>query len=268
MGVTLLLPDMKLGKSMDNVVEELQTLNSRTANLDKVVFIFDTLKKMTDVISKHKSKDLYKLFRSLSGKGATIILLAHTNKYDDEDGNPVFEGTGDLRADVDELIYLIPVKNPDGSLTVSTKPDKVRGEFKPITFDISKDRKVTQRDKYIDTQSSQKLSNKIEKDLDLIEFINNAIDAGHTSQKLIIETVKNISSFGTRVIRRVLSDYSTTIKNSDDAVVMADQGLFWGISNGERNVHIYQNLAIVPDGEDKNSYLATIVFGSDNNQDI
>ena len=45
------------------------------------VFIFDTLKKMTDVINKRAAKDLLATLRGLSTKGMTIILLAHTNKY-------------------------------------------------------------------------------------------------------------------------------------------------------------------------------------------
>jgi hypothetical protein len=268
MGVTLLLPDMKVGKSMSNVVDDLQTLNSESANLDGLVFIFDTLKKMADVISKQKSANLYKLFRSLSAKGMTIILLSHTNKYDDEEGNPVFEGTGDLRADVDELIYLVPMKNPDGSLTVSTKPDKVRGDFKPITFDISKDREVTQRNQFVDTHSSQKLSGKIEKDQEVIDLVNKAIEDGYTTQKSIVDLVKNDSSYGVRVIRRVLSDYSKTIEKRDDVVVLADQGLFWGKRHGERNSHIYENLVIVPEGEDRGLYLARIIFGSENSQQV
>ena len=44
-------------------------------------------------------------------------------------GKPIYEGTGDLRSDVDELIYFIPEKHEDGSMTVSTDPDKTRGKF-------------------------------------------------------------------------------------------------------------------------------------------
>ena len=38
-------------------------------------------------MSKQKAKDLYSIFRKLTSKGMTIICLAHTNKYDDRDGN-------------------------------------------------------------------------------------------------------------------------------------------------------------------------------------
>jgi len=265
MGTKLLLPDLKVGKSMNDIVDELGNLNDANSNLDNVVFIFDTLKKMTDVISKQHSKKLYMLLRSLTGKEATIILLAHTNKYEGEDGKPMFEGTIDLRADVDEMIYLIPMKNPDGSLTVSTAPDKVRGDFKPITFDISKDREVKLRDEFVDTQSSQKLADRIKEDQPLIDLVNGAIDAGFTTQKSIVDSIKNTSSYGIRMIRRVLNDYSKPVKNHFDVVVKAGQGKFWGIGPGDRNEYIYKKLIIVPDGEDERLFLAPIVFGPENN---
>ena len=154
-GFTLMLPDMKAGMSMDSVVERLILMNEVDADYSGIIFIFDTLKKMTDVINKTRAKELYKTLRGLSAKGMTIALLCHTNKYTDSDGKPIFEGTGDLRTDVDELIYLIPKKNDDGSMTVSTNPDKVRGAFEPITFEISPDRKVTQAE-YVDVLKIKK----------------------------------------------------------------------------------------------------------------
>src|SRR5690606_31180754 len=103
----------------------------------------DTLKKIADVQNKAHIKEVMKVFRRLTARGMTVILLAHTNKYKDEEGNPIFEGTGDLRADVDELIYLIPHRNDDGSMYVTTKPDKVRGSFEEITFNISSTQEVS-----------------------------------------------------------------------------------------------------------------------------
>ncbi len=114
-GVRLLLPDFK-GSSMKQIVDDLKGFNDSGKDFSGTVFIFDTLKKMTDVIQKKQAKELYTLLRSMTAKGATIILLAHTNKYKNTDGTPIFEGTGDLRSDVDELIYLIPEKHADGSM--------------------------------------------------------------------------------------------------------------------------------------------------------
>ena len=105
-GYRLLLPDMKAGLSMNHFVDQLMEFNEQGKSFPNHVFIFDTLKKMTDVIVKQRAKELYKLLRSMTAKGATIVTLGHTNKFNDANGEPIYEGTGDLRSDFDELIYL------------------------------------------------------------------------------------------------------------------------------------------------------------------
>lgn len=205
-GFSLLLPDMKAGLSMDNVVQKLVAMNQIDADYIDYVFIFDTLKKMVDVISKSRAKDLYKTLRGLTAKGMTIVLLAHTNKYNDADGHPIYEGCGDLRSDVDELIYLIPKKNPDGSMTVSTDPDKVRGQFEPITFEISADRTVTRSD-FVDVQAIKQAESQREHDEAIIEAITESIQAGESKQAQIVGYCKDKYHFGWRTVDRVLNEY-------------------------------------------------------------
>jgi hypothetical protein len=206
-GYTLLLPDMKAGLSMDDVVARLVEMNEVGGDFGEVVFIFDTLKKMTDVINKSKAKELYKVLRGLSSKGMTIVLLAHTNKYDGPDGRPIFEGTGDLRADVDELIYLIPRKSPDGSMTVSTEPDKVRGKFQRITFHVSPEREVSQGHDFVDVIGLERARNQLEKDHTTIEAITEAIKSGHTQHVEIIDHCREHHQIGRRTVERVLIRY-------------------------------------------------------------
>ncbi len=206
-GYTMLLPDMKAGMSMDDVVRQLEAMNEAESDYSEIVFIFDTLKKMTDVINKSKAKQLLKTLRGLSAKGMTIILLAHTNKYNDSDGQPIYEGTGDLRADVDELIYLVPNKNKDGSMTVSTKPDKVRGSFQPITFNISPNREVTLSDDYVDVLTLNKTKRQREKDKVNIEAIIEAIKCGKHQQTELIKYCKDSYHIGRRSVENVLNRY-------------------------------------------------------------
>jgi len=201
-GFTLMLPDMA-GLTMEKVVNNLTEMNNLGGDFSNVVFIFDTLKKMTEVINKSKAKELYQLLRSLSAKGMTIILLAHTNKYKDNDGNPVFEGTGDLRSDVDELIYLIPEKRADGSMVISTKPDKVRGAFTPISFEVTASRQVRSLDSYVDTALSRKEKEQTEKDATVIEAITEAIQDGKFKQKDVIAHCKD-NGIGWRSCEAVL----------------------------------------------------------------
>jgi len=231
-GVQLLLPDMS-GRSMDEVVKQLALMNGSGANFEGVVAFFDTLKKMTDVVSKQKAKELYKLFRSLSAKGMTIVLLAHTNKYTDDDGKPIFEGTADLRSDVDEMIYFEPTKNNDGSMTVTTLPDKVRGAFKPITFLIDADRSVSLADAVIDTLAINKLNKGVANDKPVIEIIDEAIDAGIHSRKDIIEYVHS-QGIGTRAIRRVLIAYTYPItrEQAEGYEPLRKTGKYWLAERG------------------------------------
>jgi len=210
-GFTLLLPDMKAGLSMNDVVLHLEAMNEVDADYSNYVFIFDTLKKMTDVINKSNSKKLYKTLRGLSAKGMTVILLAHTNKYDDKEGKPIYEGTGDLRSDVDELIYLTSDKKPDGSMTVSTVPDKVRGIFEPMTFQISPNRVVSVSEEFIDVTKVQRQQKQRDKDEITIEAITEAIKAGECNQREIIQYLKKLNmGIGLNAIRSVLDRYSRT----------------------------------------------------------
>ncbi len=207
-GYTLLLPDMKAGLSMDDVVAQLERMNEASADYSGMVFIFDTLKKMADMINKSSLKKVLATLRGLSAKGMTIILLAHTNKYDGPDGRPVFEGTADLRADVDELIYLIPLKNPDGTMTISTDPDKVRGSFQPITFTVTPDRQVIPCNQYVDVAELNRAAEALERDETLIEAITEAIAAGKSKQVDIAAYCKEKYGLNHKQVGRVLIKYS------------------------------------------------------------
>jgi hypothetical protein len=186
-GIKLLLPDMKIGGSMEVIVSNLIAMNNAAVDLSGHVFVFDTLKKMCDVINKRAAKSLLGLLRSMTAKGATIILLSHTNKYKDVDGRPIYEGTGDLRSDVDELIYLIPEKQLDGSMTVSTEPDKTRAQIERMTFRISADRQVTRMEHFEDVAQRKALRKRMDVDQEAIERITEAIEANRIKQCDIIE---------------------------------------------------------------------------------
>lgn len=204
-GVKLLLPEMKAGLSMNDVVDRFKEMNNKNSDYSEYVVIFDTYKKMTDVISKSQSKDVLQVLRGLTAKGMTIILLSHTNKYKDAEDNHIFEGTGDLRADVDELIYLVPQKHPDGSMTVSTRPDKVRGDFSPITFEISKDRQVTRSSEYVDVSAAVEFENAIEHDKEIIDIVIQKLNSATNVKRAdLIDLVKSSTDAGRDKVIRVL----------------------------------------------------------------
>jgi KaiC/GvpD/RAD55 family RecA-like ATPase len=205
-GWNAILPDCIPGRSIKDVFSNLRTMNESGRDLSEMVFIFDTLKKLGDVISKSSMRELLALLRSLSAKGATIICLGHTNKYPGADGKPVYEGVGDLRADVDELIYLLPKKNDDGSMTVSTLPNKVRGDFQAITFCIKPDRRVERAAGYIDVEAQRIEEDRFRRDQVDIKVIEEAIATGCEKQYEIVDHCRG-AGMSIRRTRALLDRY-------------------------------------------------------------
>jgi hypothetical protein len=131
----LIAPDAIPGKSPTDVLISIREWLEAGRDLSNVVIVLDTLKKFVDVIEKRAAKELYSLLRALTVRGCTVVLLGHTNKHLGRDGQSVYEGTGDLRNDVDELLYLDAHKDESKSvLSVTTRPDKVRADIKPRSF--------------------------------------------------------------------------------------------------------------------------------------
>ena len=92
--------------SPEDQIKVLQQLIQGGADLGGFVLFFDTLKKYTDLMSKGGTRAFFKLMRGLTQRGATVVLLGHTNKHKGTDGKLIFEGVGDVRNDVDELLYI------------------------------------------------------------------------------------------------------------------------------------------------------------------
>jgi len=123
------------GSSPDKQLEVLEGLVKDAVDLNNFVLIFDTLKKFCDLMSKGGSRGFFRLMRALTLRGATVILLGHVNKHKSADGKPLFEGVGDVRNDVDELIYLESTpRADDGTVTMTMRPDKARCAIKEATF--------------------------------------------------------------------------------------------------------------------------------------
>jgi hypothetical protein len=196
-GYRVVSPDAKAGMRIDDVLKLIKQMAGADRQFDDKVLIFDTLKKFVDVINKKCAKEFYAKLRSINVKGATICLLGHTNKYADENGKSMYEGTGDLRNDMDDLIYLDPFKDEQSNcLVVTTRPDKVRANFEQRTFRIHPDRSVEELDRPVNVLNKE--------DREIIDLAKLAIQSGHKSQKEIIEYVEAHSTYGQKKIRGVL----------------------------------------------------------------
>ena len=207
-GVKYATPDMVVGKSMEDVMAFLGAKANSDEVLDKQVFVIDTLKKTANMIDKDRLKKVTQIFRKLSSRGATLLLLGHTNKHKNNEGDFVFEGTQDLRADVDEMIFLIPHKELDGSLLVSTKVEKQRAVMKERSFRIHEDRTVEVLEEWTNVSRLVEQEKQRKKDRPLVEAIRNAILHGTTLKGQITSHCSNLGLGGPKAISKILHYYS------------------------------------------------------------
>lgn len=217
----VIAPDAKIGKNVQDAIDRLITAADKGIDLSNTVIILDTLKKFTEVIQKSQAKEFYTLMRKLTVCGATIIMLGHANKYRGEDGKMIYEGTADLRNDVDDLIYLNSVKNEETNRReITTYPDKVRAEFQPRSFFINLyDRSVEEPNEVV-----QILDRECQQ---VLRYAKEAIASGVTNQGEIISYIKErVDGIGKAKLTRLLTEFTTgldpklrTIRGGKNAVI-------------------------------------------------
>ena len=137
-----------------DVREQLIRASSIAADLSDTVIIIDTLKNFVDMIDKKQVKKILQEFRTMRAKGATIIILGHTNKraIGSQMREITFEGTNDIEADVDELTFLHSKKyEAELYQTISTFNKKSRfggvASNRSYHLDLS-NYEITEMDKY------------------------------------------------------------------------------------------------------------------------
>lgn len=195
-----------------------------TSDLTDKIYVIDTLKKVVDPMKKSEVSKLMKLLRRLANKGATFVLLAHTNKHASKDGLPVFEGVGDVKSDCDDMVYLIPDKHPDGSMTVTTHVEKSRGAINPLTFHITPDMGVSLTE-YVDVLPSLRRK----ADEPIIQQILQALQSGLCIQKDIVEFCIQAGHPKNKA-HKVLENWS------------AGTSPLWSRTKGPNNSWIYQGV--------------------------
>lgn len=168
-------------------------------SLSNVVIILDTLKKFVPVLDKGEGKAFFNLLRKITAKGATICLLSHTNKYLTKDGDLIYEGTGDQRTDIDNMIYIHSSEDTKtGIINLTTEPDKVRAIIKPRSFRIH-------RNDNLRVEECSELLPTISKDDRLVlEKAIVSIAAGSTIQRNLIERLLEETPFGRDKLRAAL----------------------------------------------------------------
>ncbi len=87
------------------------SLIQQEGEADGKIIICDTLKKFASVLNKGEVADILHVFREFAAAGGTVILLGHCNKHRSLDGRLIYEGVGDLKADVDNMFGLDPLND-------------------------------------------------------------------------------------------------------------------------------------------------------------
>lgn len=207
------------------------------------VLVFDTLKKFTDLMDKKLSTEFNELVRQYTGKGGTVIALAHVNKHAGVDGKSVHAGTSDTADDFDCVYILEDAGTEKDMKTVVFENRKNRGDVvKTKTFRYS----VAEGQDYRDLLESvaevpESTAEQIRKQArrrelaqqhsETINEIVACINAGFRHKTELVREVHTRTSESKRNIHRTLTNFSGNDRENFQ---------FWYASKGEKNTQNYQ----------------------------
>jgi hypothetical protein len=208
------------GGNPEDQVQLLREMVEESADLSGTVLFFDTLKKYLDLMSKSGARAFFALMRGLTLRGATIVLLGHTNKNRGQDGKLLFEGVGDVRNDVDELLYIESAERDGmGLVTMTIKPDKVRCIVNEVTFQLdTTTMTVRALPDVIDVVAMQHRREQLREDAELIGIVRSVLAGGGMSKTALVERVVAVSGVGKRPAAAVINRYVGTDKDDPNAL--------------------------------------------------
>lgn len=128
-GFSVLAPEVFLHPKED--IEVLVDSLISQGDASSALLIIDTVKKFGDVMDKKGMSHLFNQFRRFSGAGGTAIVLAHTNKNNDDPEKSIPGGVSDLLDDSDAayLLYVSATESLDEGVKtyVTFEQKKSRG---------------------------------------------------------------------------------------------------------------------------------------------
>ena len=208
------------------------------------IFILDTVKKFTDLMSKKDCSNFGEGIRQFVSHGGSVIMLAHANKYRDDDRQIVYSGTTDLVDDAD-CAYTIDViqDDPHGMRTVKFKNFKSRGDvaleafyqydYQPGTsyFDRLDSVTTIDEDERKKAIQQQKLTDQLTRNKIAIEVIIECINEGITGKTALIAEAHAKSDLSKAKIRKALEEHTGPEKSKNQ---------FWHIEPGDKNSSVYR----------------------------
>lgn len=205
------------GSDSANVIAVFKSMLTSGLDLSNVVLIFDTLKKFTDVMHKGDMTKVGTLFRSLTIRGATVLLLHHTTKREDKDGKKLFDGVGDLRNDVDELHYIHSLPSEDGeNITFTVAPDKVRSLAQSVSFSYHKEtRELSPMETSIDVADALQVKRMHERDAGIKAVVRNELSNGSKPITALALSVQEAMGVNEKRVRAVIKRWAQNGINPD-----------------------------------------------------
>jgi archaellum biogenesis ATPase FlaH len=207
------------------------------------IIILDTLKKFTKLMEKQQVSDFNTVIRQFISHGGTLIALAHVNKYKDEEGNSIAEGTSDVINDWD-CVYILEQVADNGCIkTVEFRNQKNRGNnAKSVSFSYSIDndyqvmlrsvRRLTNED-HTQAKMSSALQKSLSKNNDIIVAIQQNISSQTTNRtELVAASYLEVKELGysKSQVRNTLDDHE-----GRDYLL----GHRWRSKKGDKNAQIY-----------------------------
>lgn len=227
-GMQFLTPDLS-NRSPKEVYQFLVNIAKSEEDLSKVVFVIDNLKQLADVINKREIKEkMNTLCSTLTVTGATIVILAHTNKYRDNKGKLIYEGTNDVETYSNELIYLESDKTAKGqTVQLVNGKNRVAGNIKPPSFEIDQDGNVTQSESPIDVQKRKAERKQLAKDKEGIAATVERLRESECNQGELVDYVSKEASIGKQGATKLIKRYAGKPK-------------FWTTETGDNNAKVYK----------------------------
>lgn len=206
-----LLNSTLAGASPDEQLDMLRAIARADTELAGCVFFFDTLKKFADLMSKGGTRGFFQLMRALTQRGATVVLLGHTNKHRGPDGKLVFEGVGDVRNDVDELIYIEATeKDAQGLVTLTMRPDKVRCAIGECSFRLNtRTMELLPLDQVVDVRAVEEARAQRREDEGLILVVSDELRTGGLNHTELVKRVRASSGESRSRVERVIERYTS-----------------------------------------------------------
>lgn len=146
----------------------------------------------------------------------------------------IYEGTGDIRNDTDELYIMESEKQVNGSLKVTTYADKCRAEVNDITFTITGKDRIIELVDYEDIKLKKALSDQLCKDQPLIKFIKRYLMIKERSLTELEAVAKTMGKgYTRRSIDKVLKAYSMGDTPLWIATKAPKNGILYSLVNSE-----------------------------------